>query len=88
MGPIATRWSAGIFGAAAAIALITVVARTVGFLRTVVLGQTLGADCLGSAYTTANAVPNVVFEVVAGGALAGAVVPLIAEQPRATIAKR
>ena len=78
MKPIAKRLSAGIFGAAVAIALVTMAARAVGFLRTVVLGQTLGADCLGSAYTTANAVPNVVFEVVAGGALAGAVVPLLA----------
>ena len=66
------------FGAAAVIAVITLFARLVGFLRTAVLGQTLGADCLGSAYTTANAVPNVVFEVVVGGALAGAVVPLLA----------
>ena len=72
------RLSTGLLGAAASIALLTLLARVVGFFRTVALGQTLGADCLGSAYTTANAVPNVVFEVVAGGALAGAVVPLLA----------
>lgn len=78
MKQTAVRLSAGVFGAAAVIALVTLVSRVVGFLRTVVLGQTLGADCLGAAYTTANAVPNVVFEVVAGGALVGAVVPLLA----------
>lgn len=78
MKPVTTRIGTGLVGAAAAIAAVTLIARTVGFLRSVVLGQTLGADCLGSAYITANAVPNVVFEVVAGGALAGAVVPLLA----------
>ena len=78
MRQTAIRLSAGIMGAAAVIAVITLLARVVGFLRSVLLGQTLGADCLGSAYTTANAVPNVVFEMVAGGALVGAVVPLLA----------
>ncbi|GMA85328.1 hypothetical protein GCM10025868_05780 [Angustibacter aerolatus] len=39
---------------------------------------TVGNQCVGSAYAAANAVPNVLYEVVAGGALAGAVVPLLA----------
>lgn len=68
----------GVASAALLIAAVTVAARVVGFGRLLVFSKTVGDGCLGSVYTTANAVPNVVFEVVAGGALAGAVVPLLA----------
>ncbi|HVQ87666.1 MAG TPA: lipid II flippase MurJ [Actinomycetes bacterium] len=73
-----SRAATGLVAAAALIAAVTLVSRIVGFGRTVALGQTLGNSCLGSAYASANAVPNLVFEVVVGGALAGAVVPLLA----------
>ncbi|MDX6224807.1 MAG: putative peptidoglycan lipid flippase, partial [Frankiales bacterium] len=72
------RRTAGLAGAALAIAVVTVVARAAGFGRTLVFARTVGFDCLGSTYQTANTVPNIVFEVVAGGALATLVVPLIA----------
>jgi len=62
----------------ALIGVVTMVSRIVGFGRTAVMSQSLGASCLGSAYTSANAIPNLVFEMVVGGALAGAVVPLLA----------
>ena len=65
-------------GAAAGIAVVTVAARVVGFGRTAVFTHTVGFSCLGDTYTVANAVPNVVFEVVAGGALASLVVPVLA----------
>ena len=68
----------GLLGAAAGIALVTVAARVVGFGRTAVLSRTLGTSCVGDVYTAVNAVPNVVFEVVAGGALASVVVPVLA----------
>ena len=71
-----------LLGAAAGIALVTVAARVVGFGRTVVLGRTLGTSCVGDVYAAANAVPNVVFEVVAGGALAALVVPVLAAAVR------
>lgn len=67
-----------LLGAAAGIAVVTVAARVVGFGRVAVLSQTLGTSCVGDVYQAANAVPNVVFEVVAGGALAAVVVPLLA----------
>jgi putative peptidoglycan lipid II flippase len=60
------------------IAAITVLSRIAGFGRIVVFSRTVGATCTGEAYQTANGVPNIVFEIVAGGALAGAVVPLLA----------
>ena len=65
-------------GAAAGIAGVTLAARVVGFGRVVVLTRTLGTGCVGDAYQSANQLPNVVFEVVAGGALASLVVPLVA----------
>ncbi len=72
------RLAGGIASAAIAIAAITVLARIAGFGRIVVFSRTVGATCVGEAYQTANGVPNIVFEIVAGGALAGAVVPLLA----------
>ncbi|MCI0688257.1 MAG: hypothetical protein L0Y54_13630 [Sporichthyaceae bacterium] len=65
-------------GAALLIAVVTALSRIAGFGRLVVFSRTVGPNCLGAAYTTANQVPNIVFEIVAGGALAGLVVPLVA----------
>jgi putative peptidoglycan lipid II flippase len=67
-----------LLGAAAGIAAVTVASRVVGFGRIGVLSRTLGTSCVGDTYAAANAIPNVVFEVVAGGALAGIVVPVLA----------
>ncbi|MGY1746977.1 murein biosynthesis integral membrane protein MurJ [Blastococcus sp. SYSU D00695] len=68
----------GVAGAAALIAALTVLARLAGFGRTLVFTNVLGADSTGDTYTAANTVPNIVFEVVAGGALASLVVPMLA----------
>jgi len=64
--------------AAVLIAGITVLARAAGFLRTFVFARTVGSSCVGVVYQTANTVPNIVFDVVAGGTLAALVVPLVA----------
>ncbi|MFB9238701.1 murein biosynthesis integral membrane protein MurJ [Plantactinospora siamensis] len=76
-----------IAGAATLIAVLTVASRLAGFGRTVVF-QTLvagpggpghaGGTDLGAMYVVSNTVPNIVFEIVAGGALASLVVPLLA----------
>ncbi len=68
----------GIASAAVLIAAITVLARVVGFGRQVVFVRSVGVTCLNTAYTTANAIPNLVFEMVIGGALAAVVVPVLA----------
>ncbi|MGY1823057.1 murein biosynthesis integral membrane protein MurJ [Geodermatophilus sp. SYSU D00079] len=68
----------GVAGAAALIAVLTVLARLAGFARTLVFTNTVGAESTGDTYLAANNVPNIVFEVVAGGALAGLVVPMLA----------
>ena len=68
----------GVAGAAALIAVLTLLARLAGFGRTLVFTNTVGADSTGDTYLAANNVPNIIFEVVAGGALAGLVVPMLA----------
>ncbi len=78
MSPGARRLGAGIAAGAGLIAVITLVSRVAGFGRWLVYSDSVGAECVGNAYLVANQLPNVLFEVVAGGALAGAVVPLLA----------
>jgi putative peptidoglycan lipid II flippase len=60
------------------IGVITMLARLVGFGRQVVFAHSVGTTCLGTAYTTANMVPNIVYDIVLGGALASVVVPVLA----------
>ena len=68
----------GIVGGVALVAVVTLVSRAVGFGRWLVFSGTVHAECVGTAYATANQLPNVLYEVVAGGALTAAVVPLLA----------
>ena len=72
------RGGAGIASAALLLAGVTVVARVVGFGRVLVFAHTVGPSCLGDTYYTANTVPNIVFDVVAGGALSSLAVPVLA----------
>ncbi|MGY1845117.1 murein biosynthesis integral membrane protein MurJ [Modestobacter sp. SYSU DS0875] len=74
----ARRVASGVAGAALLISALTLLARTAGFGRTVVFTNAVGADSTGDTYQAANNVPNIVFEVVAGGALASLVVPMLA----------
>jgi putative peptidoglycan lipid II flippase len=50
----------------------------VGFGRQLVFAHTVGSHCLGTAYATANQVPNIIYDIVLGGALTGAIVPVLA----------
>ncbi len=77
--------------AALLIGAITMAARAIGFGRQLVFAHTVRASCLGTAYTTANMVPNIIYDIVLGGALTAAVVPVLAgdadaEQTRQTSA--
>jgi putative peptidoglycan lipid II flippase len=74
---VTNRRTAGLVGAAGLIAAVTLVARVAGFGRWLAFSHSVGATCTGSAYSTANQLPNVLYEVVAGGALSAAVVPLL-----------
>jgi putative peptidoglycan lipid II flippase len=68
----------GAAGAALLISVLTLLSRLAGFGRTVVFTNAVGAGSTGDTYQAANNVPNIVFEVVAGGALASLVVPMLA----------
>lgn len=57
----------------------TLASRLLGFLRWVVQAATVGSGAMAGAYSSANQIPNVFYEVVVGGALAGTVVPLLAD---------
>ncbi|GAB3589101.1 murein biosynthesis integral membrane protein MurJ [Calidifontibacter terrae] len=79
MGPtILTGRGGGLLAAAGLIAGVTLASRVVGFGRWLVFSREVGGTCVGQAYATANQLPNVLFEVAAGGALAAVVVPLVA----------
>ncbi len=67
-----------LFRSGAAMAIGTAVSRLTGFLRTAALVASIGVaeDRLADAYNLANTTPNIVFELVAGGILSGAAVPL------------
>ena len=75
---MAHRPVSGIARGAAIVAGLTVLARLLGLVRTLVFSQTVGATCLGGAYVTANQVPNLLYELVLGGALTSAMVPVLA----------
>jgi putative peptidoglycan lipid II flippase len=68
----------GIARGAMIIAGLTIMSRVLGLARTVVFSQSIGAGCLGTAYTTANQVPNLIYELALGGALTSAMVPVLA----------
>ncbi|NUU19886.1 virulence factor MviN [Cellulomonas humilata] len=78
MSPAARRTLAGLGGAAAMIAAVTVLSRVLGFGRYLVQAHAFHDGSIGGVYNAANTLPNVLFEVAAGGALAGALVPLLA----------
>jgi len=78
VSPRSSRPARTLVGAAVLIAGLTVLARVAGFGRILVFGRTVGTTCLGDTYQAVNTVPNIVFEVVAGGALSSLVVPLLA----------
>jgi putative peptidoglycan lipid II flippase len=77
-GEPASRLAEGIARGAAVVASLTILSRVLGLVRTLVFSQTVGATCLGTAYVTANQVPNLLLELILGGALTVAMVPVLA----------
>jgi putative peptidoglycan lipid II flippase len=72
------RPGAGIGRAAVLIAALTIVARLLGLGRQLAFAHTVEAHCLGTAYVTANQVPNIIYDIVLGGALTSIMVPVLA----------
>ena len=77
IGPV-PRPGSGIGRAAVLIGAITIVSNIVGFGRQLVFAHTVSATCLGTAYATANQVPNIIYDVVLGGALTSVLIPVLA----------
>src|SRR5208282_6637987 len=74
----AERLGEGIARGVAVVASLTILSRILGLVRTLVFSQTVGATCLGTSYVTANQVPNLLYELILGGALTSAMVPVLA----------
>jgi putative peptidoglycan lipid II flippase len=60
---------------AARMGAITGVSRTLGLVRVLVVSAVLGVSFLGNAFQQANSVSNVLFELLAAGALSAVLVP-------------
>ena len=54
---------------------VTAVSRAFGFVRVLVVAAVLGTTFLGNTFQAANSVSNVLFELVAAGALSAVLVP-------------
>ncbi|MDO5049682.1 MAG: lipid II flippase MurJ [Actinomycetaceae bacterium] len=65
-------------GAVGVIAIATLTSRLVGFIRWLAQSAFVGSGATAGAYASANQIPNIIFEIVVGGALAGITVPLLA----------
>ncbi|MDO5719950.1 MAG: lipid II flippase MurJ [Actinomycetaceae bacterium] len=65
-------------GAVGTIALATLASRLVGFIRWLAQSAFVGSGPTAGAYASANQIPNIIFEITVGGALAGLTVPLLA----------
>jgi putative peptidoglycan lipid II flippase len=65
--------------AAAGMGAVTAVSRALGFVRVLVVTAVLGTTSLGDAFQSANAVSNVLFELLAAGALSAVLVPTFVE---------
>jgi putative peptidoglycan lipid II flippase len=61
----------------AIMALGTLASRVSGFLRSTLLVAALGTGALGDVFNTANTIPNIVYDVLLGGVLTAAHVPLL-----------
>lgn len=61
--------------AAAGMGAITAISRVLGFARVLVVLVVLGTTYLGNAFNSANLVSNVLFELLAAGALSAVLVP-------------
>ena len=65
---------------AAGMGVATAVSRAVGFARVLVIAAILGTTYLGNAFTSSNYVSNVLFELLAAGALSAVLVPTLVER--------
>lgn len=58
---------------------IVALSRVTGYLKVAVLAYALGATRLADSYNLANVMPNMIYELIAGGILSAAFIPLIVD---------
>lgn len=61
--------------AVASMAIATIASRVLGFVRIIVIAALLGTTALGNTFQSTNAISNVLFDLLAAGALSAAIVP-------------
>lgn len=71
-----------IIRASSVMALGTVISRVTGFVRSILLVATLGTAILGDAFNVGNTMPNIIYNLLIGGALAAVFVPQIVRATR------
>ncbi|HET9516668.1 MAG TPA: murein biosynthesis integral membrane protein MurJ [Actinoplanes sp.] len=71
-------------GNSAIMAAGSLVSRIIGFVRTALLGMTLGAAAgsVGDAYTTAQMLPGQIYELLLGGILTSVLVPMLVRRSK------
>ncbi len=72
-----TARTGGVVRAGAVMAVATLFSRITGFLSKVVLLSVLGFGIVNDAYTLANTLPNIIFELLIGGVLTSVAIPLL-----------
>ena len=77
-----TATTAGVVRAGALMAVATVVSRATGLLSKIAMLTMLGTGISSSAYTVANTLPNIVFELLIGGVLTSVAIPLLTRAQR------
>ena len=60
----------------AKMSVATALSRLTGFLRNMVLAYALGSGALSDTFFTANAMPNIIFELIVGGILGSVIIPV------------
>lgn len=73
----ASAGSSSLMRSSAIMAVGTLASRVTGFFRSTLLVAALGSGALGDVFNTANTIPNIVFDILLGGVLTAAHVPLL-----------
>lgn len=67
----------------AVMAIGSLVSRGTGFIRNLMIGAALGGGLVGNAYTTAQFLPNQVYEFLLGGVLTSVLIPVLVRRRKA-----
>ncbi|GGK41429.1 lipid II flippase MurJ [Pilimelia terevasa] len=81
--PPAPPAGAGVAGHSATMAVLSLVSRGTGFLRTAAVVAAVGALTVGDAYGTAQFFPAMIYEFLLGGILSSVLVPVLVRRRRA-----